>query len=377
MPSCKHYGICGLTDEADPSAGMCILHSKASGKDKQAFAEALRTHRTQGGNNFSNIVFPEEIDFSNTEFDEDANFSGAMFNGTAHFTGASFQKNASFWGATFDKEALFSQTRFGQDAIFNHVKFLGGADFSSLFSGSVSFNGCSFRGRTYFGPYFVPLYTSIPIFSGLQGQAAEVDFRNVVFDPPDSAFFLVPDFRKCQFLGTHLRKVQIMSPTWPEIPGRFVEYLVRGVSPAWPKIRSVLGKYLRGRGGIYDEVVLPSYYRGIPWDRTELLYRELKHHYEDQGDYERAGDYHYGEKEMRRCNPKTPFGLRVWLTLYWLFSGYGEQYLPPLMWAAVLFVLSTVGYMAFGLRFRPEQGGTFLALTNLWDWLLAAMWVFT
>jgi hypothetical protein len=46
---------------------------------------------------------------------------------------------------------------------------------------------------------------------------------------------------------------------------------------------------------------------------------------------------------MRRQNPDTARGLRFFLTLYWLFSGYGERYLKPLVWAGLLFVGSTIG----------------------------------
>ena len=82
-----------------------------------------------------------------------------------------------------------------------------------------------------------------------------------------------------------------------------------------------------------------------PWPHIERLYRELKQNYEDRRDYERAGDFHYGEKEMRRRNQETPIAIRVFLTLYWLVSGYGERFLRPLVGAGLLFVFSTLGYL--------------------------------
>jgi hypothetical protein len=126
-----------------------------------------------------------------------------------------------------------------------------------------------------------------------------------------------------------------------------------------------------------------------PWPQLERLYRELKQNYEDRRDYERAGDFHYGEKEMRRQNPDTAWGLWLFLTLYRWFSGYGERYLPPLLWAGLLFVGSTFGYMWWGLR--PKNGGSnlvwtndgwdllggsSLAWSNAWDWLQAAYYSF-
>jgi len=62
------------------------------------------------------------------------------------------------------------------------------------------------------------------------------------------------------------------------------------------------------------------------------------------------------------------------LTLYWLFSGYGERYLRPLVWAVVLFVGSIIGYMRWGLR--PKAGGPQLAWTDWWDWLQGAHYSF-
>ena len=77
---------------------------------------------------------------------------------------------------------------------------------------------------------------------------------------------------------------------------------------------------------------------------------------------------------MRRQNPETARGLRFFLMLYWLVSGYGERYLRPLLWAGLLFVGSTIGYMWWGLR--PKAGGSHLAWTNGWDWLKGTYYSF-
>ena len=45
---------------------------------------------------------------------------------------------------------------------------------------------------------------------------------------------------------------------------------------------------------------------------------------------------------MRRQNPETGWGLRFFLWLYWLFSGYGERYRRPLLWAALCTVYHRV-----------------------------------
>jgi hypothetical protein len=187
----------------------------------------------------------------------------------------------------------------------------------------------------------------------------EVDFRQVVLNPPDAVTFLGTDLTKCRFQDTDLRKVLLDGVTWPRKNGRWIVY--DEIAPVEAADES--GEEGGGRR---------------PWSRIERLYRDLKQNYEDRRDYERAGDFHYGEKEMRRQNPETPRELRFFLWLYWLFSGYGERYRRPLLWAGLLFVGSTIGYMWWGLRLK--DGSSSLAWTapwiNPWDWLRAAYYSF-
>ena len=110
------------------------------------------------------------------------------------------------------------------------------------------------------------------------------------------------------------------------------------------------------------------------WARIERIYRELKQNYEDRRDYGRAGDFHYGEKEMQRRNPETSRGFRVLLALYWLSSGYGERYLRPLIGVGVLLAVCTFDYLTLGLS--PDKGVSTLSLTNVWDWLQATHYSF-
>ena len=73
MPECRHHAICGLTDEADPGAGLCILHSHQADKDPDAFTTALRKHRETLGNRFTSMVFPK-ADFTGESFTTSAIF---------------------------------------------------------------------------------------------------------------------------------------------------------------------------------------------------------------------------------------------------------------------------------------------------------------
>lgn len=336
MPRCK-VAICNAQDGIDAKTGCCILHSPDPNKDNYAFREALELHRNRNGDDYTCIVFPEPgYMFMGAVFDQRANFNLATFCQDVYFVGATFDKEATFIGAKFAGRANFQGATFLDRANFSRATFARGADFDGTrFEGKgVRFSFSSFVGRTLFtsrredcGP--------IPIFAG-----AEVDFVGVFIDPPDAVSFREADLSKCRFLDTDLRKVEFTGVIWPKSSGRI---------------------------GVYDEIVPLEAGDVPPWSRTERLYRELKQNCEDRRDYERAGDFHYGEKEMRRRNPETRRLLRSLLTLYWLFSGYGERYMRPLIWAGGLLAVSATGYLLLGLS--PKDQEAILDVTNWWDWL--------
>jgi len=58
-------------------------------------------------------------------------------------------------------------------------------------------------------------------------------------------------------------------------------------------------------------------------DRLAVLYRALRKAQEDSKNEPGAADFYYGEMEMRRHDPHTPWAEQVILWLYWLVSGYG------------------------------------------------------
>jgi uncharacterized protein YjbI with pentapeptide repeats len=208
-----------------------------------------------------------------------ATFARATFSMMADFGGATL--DATFAGATFTKAADFGGVTFNW-IDFSQATFTEGADFSgATFPWGAKFGGATFSRRTIFAPRQEGDEAGY-IFAGA------VDFRHVVINPPDAVTFLEADLTRCQFLGTDLRKVQLVGVTWPRKGRRTV---------ICDDINTV--KLGRSEDG-----------SARPWSQVERLYRELKQNYEDRRDYERAGDFHYGEKEMRRQNPETARGLR-------------------------------------------------------------------
>jgi hypothetical protein len=181
----------------------------------------------------------------------------------------------------------------------------------------------------------------------------EVDFSMITLEPPDVLIFQDADLRKITFRGTDLRKAEMTNVDWPEI--------------VWPKKMPKGFGWLRSkRFGVYDEDSLQKG-RTHSFPHIERLYRELKQNYEDRRDYDRAGDFHYGEKEMRRKSPKTlaRHWFPVWI--YWWASGYGERCLRPLFWFVGLLLLSTFGYLYWGLE--PKGSSSRMVMTNGWDCL--------
>lgn len=210
--------------------------------------------------------------------------------------------------ATFNEGADFSGTTFGSNgAVFYLAKFLG----EMFFAGDQKADG-----------------EIVSIFSEVA-----VHFTEIAILPPGKITFRRADLEKCRFLGTDLRKVQMTGVKWPQIGRRVGVY---------DEIHALEGKEKEGKSP--------------PWPEIEQLYRQLKQNYEDQRDYERAGDFHYGEKEMRRKNPETSWSLWLLLVFYWLFSGYGERVLRPILWTLGLFVVCAVAYESLTLGKSPTWG---------------------
>jgi len=356
MPTCEHEK-CGRDALGGPDGDdLCILHSEDPKKDGGAFWAAFEEHRKQHGDKFSHFVFPESVRFRGQTFDE-ADFSAAKFSGAAEFSGAQFSGDARFGEAQFSKEASFVRTRFAKKADFHQSRVTG----RTIFFGATGEGGEQL------------------IFSG-----AKVDFGNLIVEPLDALTFRDADLRKCRFLGTDLRKAEITGAMWPEIPwhpdprqprlirrsAKWARVAKRHLGEKYPKLKrrydAVFGRIGR-RIGVYDEIGKSKLSKNYPWSHIERLYRELKQNYEDRKDYERAGDFHYGEKEMRRKNPETPWGLWFALSLYWLVSGYGERWVRPLLWLVGLLAISTLGYLWFGLSPKSAGGGaTCGAGPDLW-----------
>jgi uncharacterized protein YjbI with pentapeptide repeats len=298
--------------------------------------------------NFNGVIFKEEANFSGkATFTKRADFGGSHFTMLGNFEYAKFDEWADFQGATFEIKAKFNWATF-EEADFDSAVFIKGANFEWAtfvkgahfdlvkFAVDSTFEGACFLGRTIFAgerrKYPDP---DFPIF-----EDAAVNFKRATIEPLGALRFRTADLRKCQFLYTDLRGAEFTNVKWP-----------------------VISK----RDGVFDEIS-PSDNGGFPFPETERLYRELKQNYEDRRDYERAGDFHYGEKEMRRKNPETALSLKVFLTLYWAVSGFGERYLRPLVWTGILLIVCAYLYLLLGIG-TPGKNYTKFDPNKCEDWL--------
>ncbi len=413
MGRCKYYQVFEIEDANLPDNDLCVLHSTDDHKSHASFAKALETHRRRehGSLNFARIVFPYFMDFNQVEFNHRADFSRTKFIRGANFDGATFAKGAIFTLSQFSEDVRFQQTTFTEIAWFNKAvfggnisfwetrfsradftgtKFEGNAEFcSSHFSATARFGQTEFRADTDFSDttfaeivFFPDLMFSAPVcFDRVKFQngvmfsrvifKGNATFSNAVFrndcyflsvdfgkdaifagasflgrsiftgDNGEAVFLLNANFervlatelglrfiqvnlKQCRFLGTDLRRFQFVGVRWPRIGGRY---------------------------GIYDEIVSES----SRWPQIEELYRQLKQNYEDRRDYERAGDFHIGEKEMRLRNPDTRLDLRIVLLIYKSLSEYGENYLRPSVWLIILWLFTSLTVLCIGLAMKSEN----------------------
>jgi uncharacterized protein YjbI with pentapeptide repeats len=413
MGRCKYYQVCEIEDTNLPDNDLCILHSTDKHKSRISFAKALDAHRQRkrGSLNFGRMVFPEFMDFSQTKFSDRADFSRTTFSNGANFNGTIFAKGAIFTLSEFSEDASFQQTTFMEIAWFNKTLFSANTTFwesqftrahftGTKFKGNIEFCGSNFSGIARFGQaefraetnFSDTTFAEIVFFPNLIFSEAVLfertkfldgvifngvifkkkgDFSNAVFraeceflgvDFADDAIFIGANFlgrtvfagqngeavflgnasfervvstevalrfiqidlNRCRFIGTDVRKFQFVGVRWPRIGSRY---------------------------GIYDETVSePS-----QWSQIEELYRQLKQNYEDRHDYERAGDFHIGEKEMRLRNPETRLDLRIVLLIYKFLSEYGENYRRPLVWLILLWLLTSLTVLYIGLAMKSEN----------------------
>jgi Pentapeptide repeats (9 copies) len=344
---------------------------------------------------FNGVTFHEAAHFFNTTFSAGAIFDDATFNDTAtfdrarfgevaRFDGAHFHDRASFAGATFEGPAFYRQTSFSKawltDAVFGD-----GVEIGPLYASELlSFDRATFQSQVRLEAAASLLTCRATRFKGsaelvllatdadlteasferrarvsgaaplVEGDAGNVWLAQVSSGPTTTRLLSLRragvqylsignlDLRACRFHNAHGLDELRIEPSCEFAPAPEGARHTRRITLAE---EHQMRAERRGSSGPETDSA-SSWYPPIcrapeeidagestPLEPTEIvgIYRALRKALEDRGDIPGAGDFYYGEMEMRRLSspagsgPRTLRGLgeKTIVTLYWLTSGYG------------------------------------------------------
>ena len=350
--------------EEDPD-GLCILHSRNADKDHDGkFKDSIKKKMDEEDYDFHGGFFPGSADFSGQKFTKKADFSYAVFH-YANFFGASFQE-ADFRWASF-QIARFPETTF-QRAIFPLAWFTEAnfteatfqeADFFRATFEEAQFSGAKINGRMTLGDIRLrePLKKNQPCPLGLQ---------SIQFGEKGILRLVNLSLAQANFYGTDLRRVEFDRVTWASWWWRAAVYDEALLH--WRRWTHIA--YLLNHGGLWGKKIpgeegrprKPSFADFAP---VERLYRQLKANYEEERDFKRVGDFHYGEMEMHRRGSFWRQWMPSWYNLYRVLSGYGERPLRAFIWLLLLIPAWAGLVWWLGINQAGSQNPI-----NYWDTLL-------
>jgi uncharacterized protein YjbI with pentapeptide repeats len=335
--------------------------------------------------------FAREAQFAGEKaviFNEWADFRGATFTGGVWFGGASFKDRAMFVGAAFDGLARFEGATFERARTFGPLIVRGTlkldrASFRAPVRLEISAEQLSCIGTTFEGP------------ATLQVRGAELRLDESVFDrastlalsPPllwetseeghpalprlaslrgaDVANLTLADIslESCVFESTlNLDQLRLATvcPFDETPPSPLLNVTGLHSLRRWTKRDTICEergwRVARGqedwKAKPVDCAVEAKEELASEAERLAKTYRALRKGREDEGNAPGAGDFYYGEMEMRRA-AKPPWAERVLLWLYWLVSGYGLRGSRALIALALTVVVFAFLFGWWG--FRPDQ----------------------
>jgi uncharacterized protein YjbI with pentapeptide repeats len=301
------------TGEAD-FTGFCFPSANYAGREFKAFCIFSRATFAHDAD-FRGATFRQRVSFIASTFTRKAGFWEAVFGGEASFS-CRFTRDAGFSGAVFRQDVRFEFSTFREDAIFNRVAFEQAAYFRrATFLGSAEFRETRFRG----GEERLPG----PVFS-----LAE-------FSRPESIIFYKTYLGQALFYNCDVSQVSFSSVEW-----RRRKSGKRMVFEEVASLDSGAAAALRPEKGNPNE---------RDYGLIAELYQQLKKNYDERKDYWTAGDFHYGEMEMKRLHSQGRRGWTRWLNQnlglvawYRYASQYGESYVRPaivLLMVLVIFAL--------------------------------------
>jgi uncharacterized protein YjbI with pentapeptide repeats len=362
-----HSGWATFTQDADFSGAKCAqvaFFHNATFAQKADFSWATITDA-----DFSCATFTQKAAFPCTTFMQDANFRDATFTQVADFRSAKFTHKADFSGATFTLNAYFRYATFTHKADFSCTTFTHKADFPcATFMQKADFLCATFTQDAYFGN---ATFMQVADFSKTTFALAAV-FQEAKFAGP--AGFRETKFRKDE----ELLAGPIFSLTEFSRPEAIVFYktylgqaLFHNCDVSKLTFSSVQWRQRgqRGKRMVFDEEVSTEYRKSLVAGSTKdnaderdygliaEIYQQLKKNYDERKDYWTAGDFHYGEMEMKRLHSQSGNQLVRWLhrhfslvALYKYASAYGESYVRPLILLLIVLAIFTSLFPLAGLN---------------------------
>jgi hypothetical protein len=327
---------------------------------------------------FRSALFTQNAEFESAEFIQAAIFTNATFNEEAHFQKATFRAGSYFDRTIFTKNCFFTNATFTQSANFTEVKFMLFSDFTganftenaefwqamfceytefgyATFTQTVSFTQATFAKQVSFLRSEFLSAAEFRETKFLQSNPKEPgpNFHRSVFLEPDRVTFFKTDLSHALFHDCDVSNINFKGVKWPRRKGS-------------------------GKRMVFEELVTLSHLHTISLRLNEdspekrdyrliaEIYQQLKKNYDEHKDYETAGDFHYGEMEMRRLTQRTgKFAtLRTWwhrnlsFTAWYKYaSEYGENLQRPLFGVVLTLVLFSALFPCKGLRYDPSKDG--------------------
>lgn len=287
----------------------------------------------------------------------ESNFSWAFFSGRTDFYRAHFHGATYFWRTVFCTEVNFAEAKFEAGVCFEGVEHevcIARRDFKPeplfdllLRQGIITLDGETEGHNDY--AHFVGITTHEELSRRLESEGYQpeqvdkvkgvwvryaknmfcesetVSFVNAGFQAPNDSQFIGVNLEKCLFTGSNIGKVDFTNVRWDKRP------------------TFLLGK----RCSVHDERHVRD--KGN-YDLVGKLYHELRKNHEDKGRYEEAGNFYYGEMEMKRLAQPGVLKFISLTAIYKYLSGYGEQHVLALLWLALaIFLFFPALYLVSGV----------------------------
>ncbi|MEU5128398.1 pentapeptide repeat-containing protein [Streptomyces mobaraensis] len=389
----------GRADFNDAAFGDETSFRKASFLDHAWFHDA----RFTGHAGFGEARFRRDAGFSRARFPAGAGFARAAFHDSAHFSAARLAGEVCFREADFHGDCYFGATVFHDGVTFRGAAFRTAPALGPLACrGTLDLSWTRFLGTTTLeaaagfvdcrksswasGAALRLRYATVDLVDVIAEQALSVTahpraflsgadgcrpFEEVVAsgDPgvrvrslsgSDAANLALNDLdlSSCLFGGAlHLDRLGLEGCcVFARTPVRRLPLLpVRRWAP-----RQVLAEehHWRAARGSRGWTPAPEGVGVRPPAALASTYRQLRTSLENGRNHPGAGDFHYGEMEMRRHSGERTDGRRTLLLLYWAVSGYALRVGRTLLWLLATTLATVAAVALWGLPPEPPRAAT-------------------